>query len=78
MKLSTVVITQNAGDVLEDALLSVTGLSSETIVVDDFSTDDTLIIAKKYNVKIYKHHEPNLGKQKTYAIKKHLTHGFLS
>lgn len=70
MKLSIVVITKNAGTVLEDALKSVAKTSNEIILVDDNSTDNTLEIAKKFEAEIYKHHEPNLGKQKAFAIKK--------
>lgn len=68
--LSVVIITKNAAETLSQCLDSIVGLSDETILVDDFSTDSTTTIAKKHNVMVLQHHEINLGKQKQYAIKK--------
>lgn len=68
--LSLVIITKNGETFLEKTLQSVNGLVNEIILVDDFSTDSTVIIAKKYSAKIFTHHEKNLGKQRAFALNK--------
>ncbi|MFS8159981.1 MAG: glycosyltransferase family 2 protein, partial [Candidatus Roizmanbacteria bacterium] len=68
--LSTIIITKNAGDVLEDCLLSIKDLASEVIMVDDGSVDQTIKIAEKYGASIFSHHERDLGKQKAWALSK--------
>jgi len=68
--LSLLTITKNAQETLEKTLASVNGLVDEIIIIDDYSTDKTLEIAKKYKVKIFLHHEKDYGKQKGYGLKK--------
>jgi len=63
-------ITKNAEEMLERSLKSVKNLVDEIVVVDDYSTDKTVEIAKKLGAKVYLHRENNLGKQRTYALKK--------
>lgn len=68
--LSVITITKNAGETLDATLRSVSGLASQFIVVDDYSTDDTVEIATGYNADIIFHHEPDYGKQKRYALER--------
>ncbi len=68
--LSLVMITKNAEELLEKSLESVQGLVDEIILVDDYSKDRTLEIARKYGANIYLRQERNLGKQKAYGLQK--------
>ncbi len=68
--LSVVMMTKNAEELLDKSLASVRGLADEIVVVDDYSTDETLNIAKKHGAKVFPHHEEDLGKQKQYAVNK--------
>ncbi len=68
--LSLVVITKNAEELLEKTLESVKGLVDEIVLVDDYSKDKTIEIAKTYVAKTYLHHERDLGKQRKYAVSK--------
>ena len=70
MKISAVIITYNEEKRLEAALKSVRKIASEIVVVDSFSTDDTVKIAKKYDSKVYKREWTNYADQKNYANKK--------
>lgn len=69
-KLSLLIITKNAQVLIEKTLESVKGLVDEIIVVDDYSGDKTVEIAKKYGAKVFLHHGEDLGKQKRYGLKK--------
>lgn len=68
--ISLVIITKNAGKLLDECLQSVQGLTDEIVLVDDYSEDNTLAIAKKHNARIYKHHEKDFGKQKAFGLQK--------
>jgi len=68
--LSLVIITKNSEELLDVSLQSVQGLADEIVLVDDYSNDRTLTIAKKYAARIYKRQERNLGKQKAYGLHK--------
>jgi glycosyltransferase involved in cell wall biosynthesis len=70
LPISVIMMTKNAADVIDLSLKSVIGWADEIIVVDDESTDGTKDIARKYNAKIYSHHEVDLGKQRQYALEK--------
>jgi GT2 family glycosyltransferase len=67
MKLSVVIITKNEEKVIEDCLKSVSW-ADEIVVVDDYSTDKTAEIAKKYASKLLFRKLDTLGKQKRFAI----------
>ena len=49
---SGLLITKNNGKTLEWALSSVYKYLDELVIIDDFSTDNTVEIARKYNAKI--------------------------
>lgn len=68
--ISLVVITKNAEKFLDKTLSSVNKLVDEIILVDDYSTDSTIRIAKKYGAQIFFHHEKDLGTRRAFALKK--------
>jgi glycosyltransferase involved in cell wall biosynthesis len=70
MKISAVVITYNEEKRLADALESVGGIASEIIVVDSFSSDDTVKVAKNYTDKVFKRKWTNFSDQKNFANSK--------
>jgi glycosyltransferase involved in cell wall biosynthesis len=70
MKISAVVITYNEEKRLADALESVGGIASEIIVVDSFSSDDTVNVAKNYTDKVFKRKWTNFSDQKNFANSK--------
>ncbi len=70
MEISAVVITYNEEKRLDDALKSVEGIVSEIIVVDSFSSDDTVEIAKKYTDKVFERKWKNFSDQKNFANSK--------
>lgn len=69
-KLSLVVITKNSSHLLGKTLRSVKSLVNEIVIVDDYSIDQTIQIAKSFSAKIFLNHESDLGKQRNYALSK--------
>ncbi len=67
VEISAVVITFNEEKRLEPALKSLAGLVSEIIVVDSFSTDNTVRLAKKYTNKVFQRKWTDYSDQKNYA-----------
>jgi glycosyltransferase involved in cell wall biosynthesis len=65
--LSVIVPTGNRVDVIEDCLQSVRW-ADELVVVDSFSTDGTLDVAKKYADRVLQHEYVNSALQKNWAI----------
>jgi glycosyltransferase involved in cell wall biosynthesis len=65
--ISAVIITYNEEKRLEPALKSLKGLVSEIVVVDSFSSDDTVKLAKKYGDKVFKRKWTDFADQKNYA-----------
>ncbi len=68
IKLSIVLITYNSERYL-DEVLSSCSFADEIVILDSFSTDKTLEIAKKYNAKVYQKEWMGFGKQKQEAVK---------
>src|SRR3989338_6989153 len=62
-------ITKNAGEMIENTIQSTRGLVRDIIIVDDESFDSTIAIAGKYKAKIYSYHGKNLGDQRKYGLK---------
>jgi len=67
MDISVVIITYDEEERLEGALKSVADLASEVIVVDSFSPDNTLDVAKKYTKHVYQREWTNFADQKNFA-----------
>lgn len=67
-KLSSVIITYNEESNIEECLKSLIVFSDEIIILDSFSSDKTLEIAKQYTDKIYQKKFINFVDQKNTAI----------
>lgn len=70
LRLDLLIIAKNSEKMLISCLSSVKGMFKEIILIDNFSTDSTAEIAKKFGSKVYKHHEYSLGRQKAYGLSK--------
>lgn len=68
MALSAVIITHNEAHNIARCLVSLQGLADEVIVVDSFSADDTIDIAKGMGAKVYQHKFEGYGEQKALAV----------
>ena len=67
MKLSVVIITKNEERNIERCLKSIVDVADEIIVVDSFSTDNTVALCEKYDVKVIQRKFEGYGNQKQYA-----------
>ncbi len=70
MEISVVLITHNEEKRLEPALKSVEGAGSEIIVVDSYSSDGTVKIAKKYTNRVFERKWINFSDQKNFGSSK--------
>ncbi|MFC1627024.1 glycosyltransferase family 2 protein [Patescibacteria group bacterium] len=70
MKLSVLTITKNNQDVLSGCLKNAKKHCFEHIIVDDFSTDKTLSIAKQHTSKVFTHKLTSFAKQRHWAANK--------
>lgn len=70
MDISVVIITYNEQERLEPTLKSVADVAAEIIIVDSYSTDDTIKIAKKYTQKVFTRKWTNYSDQKNFANSK--------
>lgn len=70
MTLSVVMITENAGDVIEETLKSIEGVWDELLVSDGGSIDETVPIVKQYGGKIFLLQGKNLGERKQWLMRK--------
>ena len=69
MKLSVALITKNEEKILARCLEAVSG-ADEIIVVDSYSTDRTVEIAKAYGAKVFMKKWEGFSRQKNFAISK--------
>lgn len=67
MKITAIIPTFNEEIHIEEAIQSVS-FADEIIVIDSFSTDATVALAKKHNVKILQRVFDDFSSQKNYAI----------
>ena len=67
MQISAVLITYNEEKRLEPALKSLAGIADEIIVVDRYSDDDTVKLAKKYTDLVFSRKWTNFADQKNFA-----------
>lgn len=68
--ISTVVLTRNEENNIERCLKSVVDLSDEVIVVDCYSADNTLEIAKRFTDRVYQNAWPGFSEQRKFALSK--------
>jgi glycosyltransferase involved in cell wall biosynthesis len=66
--LSIIIPTYNEETYIEDALRSVS-FADEIILIDSYSTDNTVAIAKPYTSKVLQRKFDNFSEQKNYALK---------
>lgn len=67
MELSVVIITKNEERNIERCLKSIVEVADEIIVVDSFSTDDTIALCEKYDVRVIQRKFDGYGSQKQFA-----------
>lgn len=67
-KITATVITYNEGENIERCLKSLQDVADEIIVVDSFSTDNTLEICSKYDCVVTQRRFYGYGAQKQYAV----------
>lgn len=67
MKLSVVIITKNEERNIERCLKSIVDIADEIIVVDSYSSDNTIALCEKYDVKVIQRKFVGYGNQKQYA-----------
>jgi len=70
MEISVVIITYNEEKRLEGALESVADIASEIIIVDAFSQDNTIKVAKKHTPHVFQRKWTNFSDQKNFANSK--------
>lgn len=66
--ISAIVITKNEEKVIDDCLQSLSFVD-EIIVIDSFSSDNTLSLVKKYNVKSIEHKFIDFSETRNFALK---------
>ncbi len=69
MKVSVMVAAKNEEAMLADCLRSVS-FAKEIVVIDDYSTDNTVKIAREFNAKVYKRKLDGFATQKNFGIEK--------
>ena len=67
--ITAIILTYNEERHIKRCILSIKKFVKKIIIVDSFSTDKTLEIAKKFKVKIYKHKFINQAKQINWVLK---------
>lgn len=68
--ITAVILTKNEERNIARAINSVQ-FCKKTIVIDDYSTDKTIIITKHHNVSVFKHHlKSNFAHQRNFALTK--------
>jgi len=69
-RLSLLMITKDSEELLERVLSSIKTLVDEMVIVDSISTDNTVLIAKKFRAKVYNFKDDNLGEKRAFGLKK--------
>ncbi len=66
--ITVIILTSNEAANIEHALESVADWAGEIIIVDSFSTDETLEVCRRFTDKIYEHPFENHGKQVNWVL----------
>lgn len=69
LPLSVIILTYNEEVNITDCLKSIVGIAKEIFIVDSFSTDETINLAKKYGCYIYQNEFKGFSNQINWAIK---------
>lgn len=70
MKLTVIILTRNCEETLARTLASVT-FADEVLIIDDFSSDQTVQIANKFSVKVYQRSlDNNFASQRNFGLSK--------
>lgn len=67
-KITLLIPTKNEAERISKCVLSANKLADEIIVVDSFSTDDTVLIAESLGAKVIQRHFDNYSNQKNWAL----------
>ena len=67
--ISVIILTYNEEIHIKKAINSIKKISNDLIIVDSYSKDKTIQIAKKYNARIFKNKFINQSKQLNWALK---------
>lgn len=67
-KLTVIILTYNEEKNIGFALDSISGWADDIIILDSYSTDKTLKIAKEYNCTIVQNHFESYAKQRNFAL----------
>jgi glycosyltransferase involved in cell wall biosynthesis len=70
IRISAVIITYNEEDRLSDALASLEGVADEVVVVDSYSNDRTVEIARAAQARVWQNRFEDYGQQKNLAMAK--------
>jgi len=68
-KLTTIILTKDSESSISKVINSCRSISSRILIIDDFSTDKTVKIAKSLGCEIIKHKFENYSKQRNWAQK---------
>ncbi len=68
--LSVLMVTKNSGELLNNSLNSVRNLAKNIVIIDDFSTDKTVFIAKQHGASLYRRRDKDLGRQRSFGLSK--------
>ena len=66
--LTAIILTRNEEINIEDCIKSIQGLAKRIVVVDSYSTDKTVELAKAMGVEVFQHPFENYAKQYMYAV----------
>jgi glycosyltransferase involved in cell wall biosynthesis len=69
LDIAVIILTYNEEKNLPHALSSVVRWADEIFVLDSFSKDRTVEIARHYGCQVFQHHFENYAKQRNYALK---------
>ena len=69
LDLTAIILTYNEEKHIKRCILSIRKFVKKIIIIDSYSNDKTIQIAKKYKAKIYKHKFVNQSKQINWGIK---------
>lgn len=66
--ITAIILTRNEKDFIEECILSIKDIVQRIVVVDSFSDDNTVELAKALGAEVYQHEFFNYSKQYKYAV----------